>query len=123
MIQIDNKYMIVKNEDWILFLIWKDSTSFFDDNLFKESALQFHTIVEKLQSKKILVDMRKFNFILTHEVINWRKENIITLYNKLKVEKFAFISEKPSVKQDDPNNTFLTKEFKNEDDAINWLNN
>lgn len=118
---IDNKYMTVKNEDWILFLIWKDSTSFFDDELFKESALKFHSVVNKLKSKKILVDMRKFSFILTPEIINWRKENIITLYNKIKVEKFAFISDKPSVKQDDPNNTFITCEFKSEIDAINWL--
>ncbi len=65
--------------------------------------------------------MRKFGFTLSPEIINWRKENIITLYNKIWVEKFAFISDKPSVKQNDPNNTFITKEFKNEDDGINWL--
>lgn len=118
---IDSHYMTVKDEDWILFLVWKDSTSFFDDELFKESALKFHRVVEKMQSKNILVDMRKFWFTLTPEIINWRKENIISLYNKLKVEKFAFISNKPSVKQDDPNNSFVTREFNNEIDAVTWL--
>ncbi len=55
MIQIDNKYMIVSNENWIISLIWKDATSLFNDTLFKESALQFHSIVENFKVKKSLL--------------------------------------------------------------------
>ncbi len=66
--------------------------------------------------------MRKFSYNLTEELISWRNENIISIYNKIKVEKFTFISDKPTVNQDNPNNTFTTKTFLSEQEAKDWLN-
>ena len=58
---------------------------------------------------------------MSHEIVAWRNLNVITAYNEIGVEKFAFISQKPTVKQDDPNNTFATKYFLTSEEAEHWL--
>lgn len=121
MIKVDDKYMTVEFRDGVLFLIWKEETKDFTDDDFKTEASKFIDVVEELDSKKILVDMRKFGYQLSEDLINWRKKNIISIYNEIGVEKFAFISEKPAVKQDSPENTFVTMTFVSSDEAVEWL--
>lgn len=118
---IDDKFMSVFQKNGILVLCWKPATKDLNDDAFKSEALKFINIVKQNQSKKIIVDMRNFGYDLNPEVIAWRNQNIIAVYNEIGVEKFAFISEKPTVKQDDPNNTFVTRNFVNEQEAENWL--
>ncbi len=119
---IDNQYMLVFKENDILTLSWKENTVNFTDVDFKEEAIKFINVVQSQNSLKIIVDMRKFGYSLSDDVLSWRKENIISMYNKIKVEKFAFISDKPTVKQDNPDNTFVTKSFSSEQEAKNWIN-
>lgn len=119
---IDDKFMSVFQKDGLLVLRWKSDTKEFTDGDFKSEAVKFINVVKQNQSKKIIVDMRNFNYSLNPEVIAWRNQNIISVYNEIGVEKFAFISEKPTVKQDDPKNTFVTQNFINEQEAESWLN-
>lgn len=119
---IDDQYMLVSKDNDILTLCWKENTANFTDTDFKEEALKFIDVVQKQYSLKIIVDMRKFSYNLSDGLISWRNENIISIYNKIKVEKFAFISDKPTVNQDNPDNTFVTKSFSSEHEAIDWLN-
>jgi len=119
---MDDKYISVFKENGILILYWKEETINFTDSDFKEEALKYIAIVQKENSLKIIVDMRNFFYDLSEEVIAWRKENIISIYNKIKVEKFAFISEKPTINQDNPKNTFTTKSFSSEQEAKKWIN-
>ncbi len=118
---IDNKFMSVFQKNGILVLRWKPATKDLTNDAFKSEAIKFINIVKQNQSKNIIVDMRNFSYDLTPEVIAWRNQNIIAVYNEIGVEKFAFISEKPTVKQDNPNNTFFTRHFVNEQEAENWL--
>ncbi|MDD3302350.1 MAG: hypothetical protein PHN31_02260 [Candidatus Gracilibacteria bacterium] len=67
--------------------------------------------------------MRNFGFELNQEVIDWRNKNIIAVYNEIGLKKFAFISDKPSVKQDNQKNAFITRDFFTEEEANKWLNN
>ena len=108
---INDTYMTVTEENGILSLVWKKETIGLTDEDFKYEALKFIEIVKKHKNKYILVDMRNFNFQLSNDVIEWRNKNIITAYNKVGVNKFAFVSEIPAVKQDNPENTFQTKTF------------
>ena len=114
--------MSVFKENDILTLCWKDYTSNFTDEDFKVEAIKFISVVKQQNCKKIIVDMRKFSYNLSGKLIEWRNENIITVYNKIRVERFAFISNKPTVNQDNPNNTFVTKSFSSEQKAKEWLN-
>lgn len=118
---VDNTFMNVYFENDILYLVWKENTSQLSDNLFKEQAIQFINAVKETISKKIIVDMRKFQYSLSEELIAWRNQNVIPTYNEIKVEKFAFISETPTVKQDNPNNSFITHTFTNIEEALKWL--
>jgi hypothetical protein len=65
--------------------------------------------------------MRDFQYNLSQELLDWRVENIITAYNEIGVKKFAFISDKEMVNQDDPKNTFVTKYFKTVEASREWL--
>lgn len=117
----EDKYMKIAGDKDILSLIWKDETKSLSDEIFKEEALKFEETLRSDFRSNILVDMRDFNYQLSPELIAWRKDNIISTYNELKVKKFAFITEKPAVNQDDPNNTFTTRTFESVADSIRWL--
>jgi len=119
---INDQYMSVFEKNKILNLSWKENTSNFTDEDFKEEALKFISVVKKQNGKKIIVDMRKFSYNLSDDLIAWRNKNIISVYNEIKVEKFAFISDKPTINQDNPNNTFVTKSFTSEQEADDWIN-
>lgn len=118
---IDDDYISVSKNDNILKLCFKQETKGLTDSSFKKEALKYIEIVQKENSRRIIVDMRKMGYQLSEEVIRWRNENIISVYNQVGVEKFAFISIKPTIDQDDPNNTFVTRTFILEEDAVRWL--
>ena len=113
--------MSVFRKNGILVLRWKSDTKDLTDDDFKSEATKFVSVVKQNQSKRIMVDMRNFNYTLNPEVISWRNQNVISVYNEIGVERFAFISEKPTVNQDNPNNTFVTQYFTNEQEAEHWL--
>lgn len=118
----EDKFLILSIIDNIIKLTWKKETVNLNDNLFKEEALKYLEIFKKSDIKSVIVDMRDFWFSLTQEVIDWRNKNIIKSYNEIWVKKFAFISNKPTVKQDNPENTFITKDFYSEEEALKWIN-
>ena len=121
-IYVDDQFMSVFEKSGTLNLCWKKYTTNLTDEKFKEEALKFVDAIRKRKSKKIIVDMRKFNFNISDNLIAWRNEHVISVYNEIKVEKFAFISEKKTVNQDNPDNTFITQYFLTEQEANNWLN-
>src|SRR3989338_4723785 len=96
-----DQFMTVTSNDDILILSWKSNTSKLTDESFKTEALKFADIVQQVNNKKIIVDMRKFRFNLSPALVEWRNKNIISVYNKIGAEKFAFISEKVTVPQND----------------------
>lgn len=114
---LNTDYMTVTLHDSILSLCWKTTTQHMNDELFKNEAWQFASIVQQTQSKKILVDMRAFGYILSDAIIAWRHKHIISVYNEVGVEKFAFISEHPTPSQANPENTFLTATFATRQEA------
>ena len=118
---IDDEFMLAFENDGVLMLEWKDSTKSLCDDKFKVEAVKFEKIIRQLESKCIIVDMRDFQYNLCQELLDWRVENIITAYNEIGVKKFAFISDKEMVNQDDPKNTFVTKYFKTVEESMEWL--
>lgn len=120
---IDDQFMKVSEATDILTLEWKSETSGMTDMFFKEEALLFIDQVKNGRYLKILVDMRNFRGSLSPDILAWRDKHIISVYNDIGVKKFAFVNEKPTVSQDDPNNTFVTKYFTDSSAAFQWLAN
>ncbi len=118
---IDTVYMTVSIKDETILLDRKDYTSHLNDDGFKSEALTFINIVQEKNIKKIIVDMRNFNYQLNNELIARRNTNIIDIYNKIWVDKFAFIIHQSentqSIKQDDAKNSFKTQTFISINDA------
>lgn len=121
-IYIDNQFMLVSKESETITLRWKKDTANFSDEIFKTEALKFLEIVKKYHCKRIVVDMREFFYTLGQELTEWRNKTIISVYNEIGVEKFAFITTKPTVQQDNPANTFITQYFSTEEQAKAWIN-
>ena len=119
----EDQFMVLSNKNNIIKLTWKKETKNLDNDLFKNEALKYIEIFKKSNIKNIIVDMRNFWFELNQEVIDWRNKNIIAVYNEICLKKFAFISDKPSVKQDNQKNSFITRDFFTEEEANKWLNN
>lgn len=120
-VHVNDRYMEVSEKEGVVMLRWKSQTTYLTDDEFKKEATKFINVAKKMKSKKIIVDMRQFHYILTPEVTNWRHENVIKAYNEIGVEKFAFISQQPTVKQNDPANTFVTQYFPTREEAEDWL--
>jgi hypothetical protein len=111
---------ILINNDYLI-LQWKANTDRLTDDMFKSEAVKFREVVEKCKPSGIIVDMRQFRFKLKPELIMWRNENIIPVYNQINLKKFAFISHQQSVSQSNPENTFETRTFTDMKQAKVWI--
>ena len=118
-----DKYISISESEGILELCFKKETENLTDDDFKRSALKWIEVVKSKKSNQLLVDMRNFNYALSPTMIDWRNKNIVAGYNEVGVEKFAFVSNKPTVKQDDPSNTFISRDFSTKQLAETWLRN
>ena len=117
----DDRFMSVTENNGSILLSWKSTTAHLNDEDFKNEALIFIELVKRNNCKKVMVDMRQFQFSLSPELIQWRNEKIISEYNKISLEKFAFISDHIVTNQEASKNTFATKYFLNEKEAENWM--
>lgn len=120
-VHVDNQFMVVSENDSVFILRWKKNTVHLTDEGFKKEARKFVDVVKREKSKRIMVDMREFHYSLSPELIIWRNQNVIAVYNEIGVEKFAFVGEGPTVQQNDPANTFVTKYFPTEQEVGKWL--
>ncbi len=96
----------------------------FDLDIFTDKSKLQNTL-NVLNGFEVIVSNEDFEYwILSHfekyDLWKWNK-NIISVYNDIGVEKFAFIRDKPTVSQDDPKNTFVTKAFLSEEKAVDWM--
>ncbi|HRN86286.1 MAG TPA: hypothetical protein PKU78_04455 [Candidatus Dojkabacteria bacterium] len=122
--KFSNKFKDVILEDKTLQLIWKSETKNMKDNDFQREALDFRSYVEEYKPEGILVDMRNFSFKLTPEISSWRDQNIVTIYNQIRLKRFAFVVNDVSNYTDqgvNDVNTFETKYFDDFDVALKWI--
>ncbi|MBL7160359.1 MAG: hypothetical protein ISS93_00715 [Candidatus Aenigmarchaeota archaeon] len=120
-VYFNNQFISVSESDGILELCFKKETKNLTDDDFKHCALKWIETVKLRKTKRLLVDMRDFNYELSPEIIDWRNKNVVAGYNEVGVERFAFVSNKPTVKQDDPSNTFVSRDFLTKQEAETWL--
>lgn len=119
-----NKFKDVIVQGKTLQLIWKSETINMNDEDFQREALDFRSYVEEYKPEGILVDMRNFGFKLTPEISSWRDQNIVSVYNQIRLKRFAFVVNDVSNYTDqgvNDVNTFKTKYFDDFDKAFNWV--
>lgn len=119
-----NKFKDVIVEGKSLQLIWKSETINMKDEDFQREALDFRSYVEEYKPVGILVDMRNFGFKLTPEISSWRDQNIVTVYNQIRLKRFAFVVNDVSNYADQKikdKNTFETRYFDDMDVALKWV--
>lgn len=92
---------------------------------------QYASLVRNYQPESIIVDARKFEFLLLRDMQEWINRNVIAVYNDIKLKKWAIVIppqflQQVSIEQTieaNPSNTFKTEYFESEQEALDWLRN
>ena len=114
------------DEKSLLTLEWLEETKNMHEAHFQGTLFMLAGYSIQNNSKKILIDARKFRFKASDEVVGpWRTKNISPLYNQAGVQKFAFIFPQgvttPSDEVTWPDEKFPTNFFTTEDESLRWL--
>jgi hypothetical protein len=107
-------------------------SSTYTDETYKEDFLNFsQALLSYTKTHKFpygLVDMRNFFFTISPELQEWHNENIFKLNSQIGLERMAILSSidliaSLSIEQtlDNTDETFQTRFFDNEEDALAWL--
>ena len=116
-------------EDTLLITRWKPSTSSLDDDTLKDEIKKSLELIKTHRPQCILIDTLDFNFIIVPEVQEWFDEEVFTVYPEAGVRRKAFLVSKDLFSQvaltqhvdDIKHQTFESKFFDGESQAISWL--
>ncbi|RLD72494.1 MAG: hypothetical protein DRJ10_18630 [Bacteroidetes bacterium] len=129
--EINTKYQVL---EWlesrkILIQTWKATSKNLSQESFKSEMVKLTEMVKAKKNAKLLVDMRKFEFIVVPEIQNWINANINSVISMAGCKKVAFVIShdlftRISVEQaieDAASLFFESRYFKNVADAENWI--
>ena len=110
----------------IIGINWKETTAEKSDEDFKADLKTFAGYVEQQKARGILVDVAQFRHRPGPDLQPWRVNNISTRYAAAGVRRFAFLFPAsapvpPMMNQSSPGESFETRAFNSEAEAIHWL--
>jgi hypothetical protein len=93
---------------------------------FKEDLTLFADHVEAKGARGILVDVARFRHKPGPDMQEWRAKNISPRYYAAGVRRFAFLFPEgapipPMMNQSAPGESFATRAFNSEAEAVHWL--
>jgi len=109
---------------------WTEKSAGMTDDDYKQALREYGRLIVQLRARRALIDLRKFRYRLgdAEGLGSWWANEIVPLYNRAGLEKFAFVL--PEDEQPPPDETpaepgegqkFLTKQFGTKQGAISWL--
>ena len=112
---------VTQNGD-VLILIWKSETSSMQTSDFFKSMVRLGEIAKESDVHGLLIDIRQFKHQPTEDVVAYRKEHVIPLYNEAGIRRMAFLfpSENPGEANQNPGADYEVKRFTSENDALTW---
>ena len=98
---------------------------------YQHELVKTNEFLNKYHPSLLLVDARKFEFVILKDMQCWIHENVIPVLNEVGVQKWAVISAPEFVSQvsieqtieTKRNNIFQAQYFDSEEDAMKWLLN
>lgn len=98
---------------------------------FQHEWLEYANTIRSYQPQHILVDASQFDYIIPKDIQDWINENVIAVFNEVKLKKWAIIIppqflNQVSIEQTieaNPRNSFEVQYFETEEDALHWLHN
>ena len=100
------------------------------DNSYKEQFEEYAKLIREYKPLYIIVDTQNFMFSVIPEIQVWQSNYINPLISEIGVKKIAMlmnddfitqISIEQTLEENEENNSWETKFFSNEDEAITWL--
>jgi hypothetical protein len=112
----------------LLSFLWTPATAEMTDDEFKEALRAFGAEAVWHGARRCLIDLRHFRHRPGEAIGRWRKEEVVPLYHRAGVEKFAYVLPEgaPAPPEDAPGKAeegerFLTKAFSSVASARSWL--
>ena len=110
----------------IIGIRWKAATAKMTDEDFKGALTLFADHAERMGAHGILVDVSDFHHRMGPGVQEWRVKNISSRYTAAGVRRFAFLFPSgaeipPMMNQSAPGDSFLTRTFTIQEEAVAWL--
>ncbi|MEN8119200.1 MAG: hypothetical protein ABFS35_02590 [Bacteroidota bacterium] len=108
---------------------WKAASKQLDQETFKAEMVKLIETVKSKRPVSLIVDMRRFEFIVVPEIQNWVNVNINLKISKVGCKKVAFVVShdlftKVSVEQtikETKEISFKSEYFDNFSDALKWI--
>ena len=106
---------------------WTEATADMADSDFKEALERFAHFAAGHRAPRLMVDVTGFRHPLTAELGQWREAEIVPLYNRAGVKRFAYVVgpdfPAPPAGEDvqAEGETFVTRFFLDEAEARAWL--
>ena len=114
----------------LMSFIWTEKSVAMTVDDYKDAIREYARLVLEHRARCALVDLRKFRYHVEDADVlgSWWAEEIVPLYNKAGLEKFAFVlpegeqapPDEPSAKAE-AGEKFVTRQFGSEQAAISWL--
>jgi len=71
--------------------LWLEDTKIMTDKQYREYVLEFAEFIKKKRPKNVIVNTKKFDFIINVTTQTWLIENLYPVYAELQIEKHAII--------------------------------
>jgi len=113
----------------LLSFLWTEKSSAMTVDDYKDSIREFARQVLAYRTRRVLVDLRKFRYVVDAGAVgSWWADEIVPVYNQAGLEKFAFVlpegepvapDEAPA--EPESGEKFVTRQFSSEQAAKSWL--
>ena len=108
----------------ILTLTWTAKTADMTDEDFQRSNLALAIFADEHKVTKLIVNVEKFQHEFGPELGGWRMRNVIPIYARAGVDKFAFVHGPDfsgPIEGGMPDEPFITHHYRSWDEALAWL--
>jgi hypothetical protein len=112
----------------LLSFLWTEKTATMTDADYQAGLRDYGQTMIERRARLGLIDLRKFRHRPGEHLMSWRTSEIVPMYHKAGLEKFAYVlpegvpappDDAPAKKE--PGEQFLTKRFATDAAARSWL--
>lgn len=114
----------------LMSFVWTEKSVAMTVDDYKDAIRAYARLVLEHRARRALVDLRKFRYRLedADALASWWSDEIVPLYNRASLEKFAFVlpdgepaAPDETAAEPQVGETFVTRHFASEHAARSWL--
>ncbi|MBG85666.1 MAG: hypothetical protein CMO80_02045 [Verrucomicrobiales bacterium] len=118
----DGPFDAITQDGKVLILKWKPETASMETKQFFESMVRLGELTIEADVHGILIDILDFRHKPTADVMAFREEHVIPIYNQTGIKRMAFLfpGESPGEATQDAGGDYEVQRFTSENEALTW---